>query len=133
MSTYAEDQWQEVAERAIAQGQSENEFLLSCHVANRAAALRAYRRAAGYLADVEEETGARAAIITACAHRLIPQLNYPQAEGGYECEKCGMLFVPYVEPGTNLLRRAFASQLCTDVPAESTADPEEAFSGRGRS
>ena len=53
-----------------------------------------------------------------CRHRLIPQLNYPQAEDGYECESCGMLFVPY----------APASQLHA-APAESTADASEAFSG----
>jgi hypothetical protein len=42
---YAIDQWAEIADRAVQNGQSENEFILSCHIANRPAALKAYRAA----------------------------------------------------------------------------------------
>lgn len=61
-------------------------------------------------------TGAR----ILCSHRLIPQLNYPQAADGYECERCGMLFVPYAPVRSDL----------DDTQPEHTADASEAFSGR---
>jgi hypothetical protein len=42
-TTYAEEQFLECAERALAQGQGETMFIASCHPASRPAALKAYK------------------------------------------------------------------------------------------
>jgi hypothetical protein len=44
-AAYAAEQWREIAERAVQNGQSEVDFVLSCHISNRPVALKAYRAA----------------------------------------------------------------------------------------